>query len=141
MKSEVRCGSVGAEFGCLVVLFVSSGSALIRSHSLVSRSSISGNYTSLSLFVLSGFAFLFLFWLGSAIDHQRAHTHYYPFSVPLLFSWSLGFFGLNFELRAKFAVPLFSFERRISLSSKVFVSSLSVGSFSFSRTSWLRMAR
>ena len=81
MKSEVRCGSGGAEFGCLVVSFVSSGSALIGSHSPVSRSSFSGNYTSLSHFVLSGFAFLFLFWLGSAIDHQRAHTHYYPFSI------------------------------------------------------------
>ncbi len=76
MKSEVKCGSGGAEFGCLVVLFVSSGSALIGVHSPVSRSSILGSYTLLSSSVLSGFAFLFLFWLGSAIDHQRAHTHY-----------------------------------------------------------------
>ena len=56
------------------------------------------------------------------------------FSVPLLFSWLHGF-GLDLEPRAKFAVLLFSFERRISSFSKLFVSSLYVRSFPFSQAS------
>ena len=88
MKSKVRCGSGGVEFGCLVILFVRSGSALIESHSSISRSSFSSNYTSLSPFVLPCFASLFLFWLGSAIDHQRALPHYYAFLLATKVQWS-----------------------------------------------------
>ena len=73
-RSELRCRSGGAEF---VVLGVSVfGSALIGSPSPVSRRSPSSNYvlfSSLLFLVLHLFAFLFLFWLGSATDH-RPHT-------------------------------------------------------------------
>ena len=57
----------------LVCSVVSSESALIGSSSPVSRSSSSSNYTSFSQPVLSGFAFLFLLWLGSATDYST-HT-------------------------------------------------------------------
>lgn len=42
------------------------------------------------------------------------------FSIPLLFSWLLGF-SLDLELLAKLTVYMFSFKRRISSTSKVFV--------------------
>ena len=64
-----------------LILFCQLWIALIGSHSPVSSSSLSRGITHcFSPSILSGLAFLFLFWLGSAIDHS-AHTHYYPFSI------------------------------------------------------------
>ena len=73
MKSKVRYGSGGAEFGCLLVLFVSSRSALIRSHSPVSRSSSFRQlYTVFSL--LCFVASQFWFWLGLLLTIARTPT-------------------------------------------------------------------
>ncbi len=58
------------KFVCLGVLFVNSRRALIGSHSLISKSLFSSNYTLFLLCVLSGLAFLFLFWLGLASKHS-----------------------------------------------------------------------
>ncbi len=73
MKREVRSGSGGAEFGCLVVSFVSSGSALIGSHSPVSRSSSFRQLHTFSPFSVL-LAFLFWFWLGLLLTIARTPT-------------------------------------------------------------------
>ena len=79
--SELRCRSGSAEFVVLGVSVYQLGSALIRSPSPVSRSSFSRNYTSFFSSVLSGFAFLFLFWLGSATDHNAHTLTHTPFQL------------------------------------------------------------
>ena len=81
MGSELRCQSGGAEFVCLGVFVSQLGCILIGSSSPVSRSSSSSNYIWFLPSVLSGLAFLFLFWLGSATDHSThtpttTHFHY-----------------------------------------------------------------
>ncbi len=61
---SIRWRSVAGLGFFLSPCFVSYGIVLIRSHSPVSRSSFSSNYTSFSSSVLSALDFLFLFWLG-----------------------------------------------------------------------------
>lgn len=56
-----------------VYLVVSYKNALIMNFFFISRLSTLRNYILVFLRILSGFAFLFLFWLGSIIDNSM-HT-------------------------------------------------------------------
>ena len=76
MRSELRCRFGGAEFVCLVSFICQLRNALIGSSSPASRASSSRNSILFSLLLfldLRLLAFLFLFWLGCAIDN-RLHT-------------------------------------------------------------------
>ncbi len=79
---------------CLVVSFVSSRSALIGSHSPVSRSSSSGNYILFPPPVFSTFALFFLFLLGTTSDHST-HT---PTTIPFQYRESNSLF-VSFKCR------------------------------------------
>ena len=85
MKSELRCLFGGAEFVCFGF---QPRRALIGTSSPVSSPSSSSNYILFSpvpFLILRLFAFLFLFWLGCAVDH-RPHT---PTTNPFQYSFDI----------------------------------------------------